>query len=228
MSALIKRPAPSPNSAIEATCPTSCIYKGGGCFVETGFTQHAMRALNESAKSMSALDVTTIEAAALDVYSQNGVPQDGALGGRDLRLHVGGEVGGGETGARLLGAAAGRWRERGGGAVWTYTHRWRDIARAAFGSISVLASVEHLDDLGLALERGYAPSVTVPSFESRKAFKLGGVKVIPCPAETRKTTCVECRLCLDRDLVKMRAGIGFALHGAGAKMARTRLKVVQG
>lgn len=218
-------------ASIQATCPSSCAYKGSGCFAESGFTRHLMASLNKSSSKMTGRQVAEIEAAAIDLAFPKGMPSDGARGGRDLRLHVGGDVGGGRYGARALASAAKRWKERGGGSVWTYTHKWRQIPSESFGEISVLASVERPSELAVALDRGYAPAVTVDSFAGPKAFLMGGVKVVPCPAETRDTTCVECRLCLDRDLVGARVGIGFALHGPlvqhASKALNRKLRVIQ-
>jgi hypothetical protein len=47
--------------------------------------------------------------------------------------------------------------------------------------------------------------------------------MIPCPAETRGKTCVECRLCVDQDLHQLGAGIAFALHGQNASAAARAL-----
>lgn len=120
----------------------------------------------------------------------------------------------------------------GGGSVWTYTHRWVDIDRDAWGSsISVLASVENIEFAHHARKLGYAPALVVDKFASDKAHTLRegkrSLKVIPCPAQTRGTTCVECRLCLDRDLHTMNVAIGFSVHGVEAAKARRRLPVLK-
>ena len=52
-------------------------------------------------------------------------------------------------------------------------------------------------------------------------------KVVPCPAEDGKTTCVECRLCLDRDLTRLGVAIGFAAHGHQQASVVKRLTVVK-
>ena len=214
-------------AAISVTCPSRCTYKGHGCFVEAGFTRHMMMKLDKSAAGMTGLQVARIEAAAIDQSFRDWVPDDGARGGRDLRLHVGGDVGGGSFGARVLGAAAERWLARGGGRVWTYTHKWKHIPRPAFGPISVLASIERPRDARDAIESGYAPALTVDRFDGTRAFDVNGVKIVPCAAETTGTTCVECRMCLDRDLVRAGTGIAFALHGPLVDAARRRLMVLQ-
>ncbi|HKY50814.1 MAG TPA: hypothetical protein VJP45_06120, partial [Candidatus Limnocylindria bacterium] len=109
--------------SIAATCPDSCRFKNNGCYDQAGPAAKHARARDAAADGWSALEVIRAEADAIDRLYPNGVPQDGARGGRDLRLHVGGDVSC-SRGAELLGEAARRWRERGGGAVWVYTHRW--------------------------------------------------------------------------------------------------------
>jgi len=233
------RPRPIPRgpfvsstyASIEATCPDSCAFKGAGCFADAGFTKIAGHKMDDAARGSTALDVIREEArlirrAFIGGGRRGRVPQDGARGGRDLRLHVGGDVDS-AAGARELGAAAADWRTRGGGAVWTFTHRWRTVPRAAWGpAVSVLASIERAEDVAQARRAGYAAALVVAGFERETAYPLAGArdtKLIPCPAETRGATCASCRLCLDRDLNAMGAVIGFQAHGAGAATIRDTL-----
>lgn len=218
--------------SIATTCPSSCPFKGtagvpGGCYEMAGFGSIAMHQLDDSAWGLSSLGVIAAEARAIDRAFPNGVPQDGADGGRDLRLHVGGDVGS-SAGARLLGEAAKRWTERRGGAVWTYTHWWRTVLRVAWGSaISVLASVERPEDIERARKRGYAAAIVVEQFPSDdKAFTLPGssARIVPCPAETRGLVCTECRLCMNTDkLHANNAAIGFEVHGNHRRAATESL-----
>lgn len=222
--------------SIDSTCPDSCTFKASGCYVRTGFTAQLARELDRSAApepgGVIRAEVNLIDRAwpARRGWPSS-VPQDGARGGRDLRLHVGGDCPDAAS-ARLLAAAAERWRRRGGGVVWTYTHRWREIPREAWGSISVLASCETPEDVMAARGRGYAPAIVVRRFPDRRAFYVRGIvgRVIPCPAETGKRTCVECRLCLDdRGLLERAATIAFEAHGGadGAEKAKRALPVLQ-
>jgi hypothetical protein len=215
-------------AAIEVTCPQSCRFKAEGCYVRAGFTGGMSARLDDAAiaQRMTPDDVTRIEAEWIKAAFDRGrIPQDGARGGRDLRLHVGGDVSS-TQGARWLAEAAADWQRRGGGTVWTYTHRWRQIRRAAWGCINVLASVETEHDARAARARGYAPAITLRAFPSERTFRVGKLSVVPCPAETRGTTCVQCRLCLDRDLIAMRVAIGFALHGQRTRRVRRSLPVL--
>lgn len=213
--------------SIRATCPDSCRFKGDGCYASEGFTGRALRKMDRSAKNLSGDAVISIECSWIDETFKRGVPQDGARGGRDLRLHVGGDVSS-QRAAGWLADSATAWQLRGGGTVWTYTHRWREIDRGAWGCISVLASVETAAEAKEAMAEGYVPAITMAEFPSDRAFDFGGVKVVPCPQQTRGVTCIECRLCLDRDLRKMGVAIGFAVHGQRAPKIRRRLVVLVG
>lgn len=226
------RPMPMPPyccttyASIEATCTEDCPYKRAGCYVDAGFTRFAGALLDQAVLAKSPLEVAKIESRLIDsawpqtlkrgptgMRAVGGVPQDGARGGRDLRLHVGGDCAD-EPSARELAGAATRWKARGGGTVWTYTHSWRRIARAAWGPISVLASVESAAQVPEARHQGYAAAIVVERFPfGRKAFHMGSATFVPCPAETTATTCVECRLCLDVNLYGIGKGIAFQAHG---------------
>ena len=211
------------DASIAATCSSACPFKGSGCFAQGGLTQFTAKRLDEAARGLTADQVIAEEVRLIDsAFNSGRVPQDGARGGRDLRLHVGGDIGS-TLGAQLLAGAAGRWRDRGGGAVWSFTHTWRDVPREAWGPISVLASVERPEDIAAARAAGYAAAIVVDKFPSDKAFSVPGsnTKIIPCPAETRGKTCVECRLCLDADkLLKRNVAIAFQAHGPTARLAR--------
>jgi hypothetical protein len=219
--------------SISATCPSTCKFKDAGCYVQTGNALGPMKRLDAEARGrhVSRITVARNEAELIDLqwssdfFRSARVPQDGARGGRDLRLHVGGDVVG-PLHASWLGAAAERWRLRGGGRVWTYTHRWSEVAPCEWGpAIAALASVESPEEAEAAVDLGYSPAWTVAAFRDVRAHSMSGIKLIPCPAQTRGVKCIECRLCL-RPLPKG-AAIGFAFHGQGHKMAgKRRLDVI--
>lgn len=102
--------------SIDATCSDSCVFKAGGCYIRTGFTAQLARTLDAESLSISGLEVIRNEVALIDhAFPRAGrIPQDGARGGRDLRLHVGGDCPS-EKAAELLAGAADRWVARGGG-----------------------------------------------------------------------------------------------------------------
>lgn len=90
----------------------------------------------------------------------------------------------------------------------------------------MLASVDRPEEIEDARVAGYASAVVVPEFRSDKAFSVSGTtaRLIRCPAETTDggVTCVECRLCLDRDLLKLNDAIAFKVHGPARRKRRTR------
>lgn len=206
--------------AIDQTCPSSCAWKGAGCYVTASkFTAGANARLEAGATEhkLSGADVIRLEAALL-----SHVTLKGYLPARPLRLHVGGDVVDADSTAEL-GDAGGRWLLAFGEPVWTYTHRWREIPADAWGSVRALASVETAEDAEHALDLGYAPALVVVEHTRAKAQKRGSMRVVPCPAETHdERTCFDCRLCTD-DLHARRTAIAFAAHGASKKRVRVRL-----
>ena len=219
--------------SIEHTCPESCEFKRaedggpGACFVQAGFTRHATTRMDRDGGRFTSLQISRIEARCIDLQFPEGVPQDGAKGGRDLRMHVGGETSC-TNGAHILARSALGWKGRGGGAVWLYTHRWREIPPEAFGTIEAWASLEDPQDIQAARELGYLISFTVTHFpRGHRPFWFGDLEVTPCPAETRGRTCVQCRLCLEppKAYREGRKAIGFMLHGNG--MAKVLLRLME-
>ncbi len=147
--------------SIAATCSAACPFKGRGCFADAGFTRFKARELDAAAHGLTADQVIAEEARLIDgAFNSGRVPQDGARGGRDIRLHVGDDVSS-TLGAQLLADAAGRWRNRGGAAVWSFTHTWREVSREAWGSISMLASIEQPEDIQAARAAGYVAAIVV-------------------------------------------------------------------
>ena len=232
-----KRPVPlrphvsSTYLPVKQTCPP-CPFKGNGCMAESGYTGRAVKRLEAAARGFDATQLVKAEARQIDRLCARGVPQDGGRDGkgpRDMRLHVSGDV---TTlvGLRALARAVERWQRRGGGRAWTFTHAWERLPRMEWGVISVLASVETPEGAERAWSLGYTPAITVREFPSPRAFRVDGSSItwVPCPAETGKATCVQCRLCLDRAgwLHMNRKGIAFAVHGPQDGAAKKRLPVL--
>jgi hypothetical protein len=208
--------------ASQVTCPSSCPFKGNGCYAEAGPVAFTTRRLNQTATAhgYTAEEVTAQEAELIrDHASRRALP---------LRLHVVGDTPSIGAAQKLADASL-YYRRVSGSPVWTYTHNWLDIPREAFGTISVLASCESLEQAHEAHRAGYAPAIVVDQHpEDGRAYRAGDLKVIPCPQQTRPDiTCTDCKLCLDADrLHRNGAVIAFAVHGSGkakASKALTRL-----
>lgn len=193
------------------TCPTSCAMRGSGCYAELGNVRlHAnRRALTMTAREAASREAIEIAAARPPV-------------GRALRLHVSGDVP--DAGSALRVAIAARlWRANGGGPVWTYTHRWREIPRRAWGdSISVLASCETDADELNARARGYAVARVIEQLPADGRATEAG---IPCPAQMRAgVQCATCRLCWSDP----QRTILFGAHGVSSERVRRKLRVLGG
>lgn len=203
--------------ASQHTCPRGCPFFGNGCYAEQGPLGFTTRRMNRAGvKSRARL--ARLEAEAIGNLS----------GTRPLRLHVVGDSTT-RTGTKILAKAAEKYMAKHGEKVWTYTHAWRDVPRADWGPVSVLASCETQADVAAAHDRGYPAALVVPEFEGDKAYDIGdGFKAIPCPSQTRGKTCAECRLCLDGErLRENKLCIAFAAHGARQKAVRVALEVLK-
>jgi hypothetical protein len=203
--------------AAQTSCPTSCVFfNGGGCYAENGsLGKFVTGPLNRAAAAVKhdELDVAKAEAAAIDRIK--------VKPGQPLRLHTVGDCKTDEA-AREVAAAAARYRARGGGPVWTYTHAWRDVARESWAEISIFASCETAADVAEARERGYVTSIVVDEFSEARRHLVGpkeskhavGVDILPCPENTRGVPCSKCRRCFDEERVReLGYSIAFAVHG---------------
>ena len=216
--------------SIKNTCPDSCALKENGCYAQYGHTVFSVRRADKATDGMNTEQAARVEATAIDQSFKGGrIPQDGATGGRDLRLHVSGDART-KRAANILAAAVKRWFKRGGGRVWSYTHAWQRVARENWGEVSVLASIENPKEAKQAVKQGYCPAIVVPEHPGDKAYTIKGSKTswIPCPAQTKEDmACSDCGLCMRADVLRdLGKGISFAIHGTGTKKAIRKLEVI--
>lgn len=211
--------------SIKSSCPNSCALKESGCYAQLGNTGMQVKRLDDQAIGMSALDLARAEAKAIDnSYKGGPVPA-----GRDMRLHVSGESRT-VTGSRIINKAIGRWKQRGGGNCWSYTHAWKNVSREEWSNVSMLASIDSIADVKAARKQGYAPAMVVSEFDSPKTFKVNGcdTKWIPCPAQTKEVGCTDCKLCFNANrLYEGNFGIAFAAHGIKKNTIKRRLEVLK-
>ena len=214
-------------ASIETSCPKTCVlYHTGECYAQLGQVGMHVSRLDQVGTPE---ETARAEARALDNLFKGGpVPQDGARGGRDLRLHTSGDART-KRAVSILAAAVERWYERGGGMAWTYTHAWNKVHRLFWNGVSVLGSIDSLNQLSDVRAAMYAPARYVSEFPDHgKSWVEDGIRWIPCPAQLREDiACADCRLCMNADaLYERNAGIAFAAHGVRSKMMRKRLAVV--
>ena len=134
---------------------------------------------------MTPEQIARIERDAIRASFKGGsIPSDGHKGGRDFRIHTGGDTRT-KKAVGILVAGAEDWIARGGSAPWTFTHAGAYIPRSTWGPISVLGSIDSLADLPAVLANGYAPARYVSEYPfGSKAWKEHGITWIPCPATT--------------------------------------------
>jgi len=141
-------------------------------------------------------------------------------GNLPLRVHVVGDSATPEA-ARIVGQAMADYPSP----AWTYTHAWRDVDVDDWRGANVLASCESAEDVKQARAAGFATAIVVPEFpDGPKVFERDGIKVMPCPEQTRGVQCASCLLCSKTDKLKEHSiTIGFVAHGARWKKALNQL-----
>ena len=213
-------------ASIKGTCSPTCPLKDGLCYAKSSFVGIVNARMNRRARQDSPLDIARSEARAIDESHGGGLIPEG----RDCRLHVSGDSRS-IKGTRVLAKAAARWLTRQGRAMYTYTHSWEHVPRAAWGAINVLASIESVDQVEAAKKQGYACALVVAEHKDDKAYKIKGSNVswIPCPAQTKANVhCSDCRLCMRSDwLLETNRGILFAAHGLRKNDLKRHLNVIK-
>jgi len=197
------------------SCPETCPFIDGGCYAQHGHCGIHLRRLNKNAKNQNKtrpIDIARIEAQAIRELKSD-LP---------LRLHVVGDC---KTprAARIIADASNEYTLRTGQKVWTYTHAWKTIPREHWGSVSVLASCETIEDAKYAMERGYAACM-VRAKPFSHAFNYKGIRMVPCLEMTKGVQCDKCKICFnDTKLLQKEKVICFFPHGSGARKARNAL-----
>lgn len=197
----------------QASCPSTCRFRGSGCYAESGNVAYVTRRLNADEENEIEV-IARSEAEAIR----------GLSGKRALRVHVVGDCTS-DAAARIVSEAMVEHSTKWSQPAWTYTHAWRDVARESWGSANVQASCETKADEDLARSRGYATARVVEKFDSDSLYTAeDGSKILPCPQQTGKSAdCISCGLCLNSAAIEKRLkneiSIGFAAHGATKKRA---------
>jgi hypothetical protein len=214
-------------ASIRNTCSSTCpLQKNNLCYAEQSFTGMTVKRLDRLARQHSPLVIAREEAKCIDnAYGGRKIPN-----GRDMRVHVSGDCKV-RSGVKLINAAVGRWKKRGGRDCWSYTHSHANIPRSLWSNVSILASIEDVCQIGGVRKMGYAPALVISEFANDKAFTVPEceTRFIPCPAQTKdNVSCVSCRLCMKADwLYETNRGIAFAAHGIKKNDLKRRLTVLQ-
>jgi len=222
-------PVAATYASVSATCPSTCELKNNGCYAQVGNVGMHVRKMDTFARenNPSPLEAAIEESNLIkNSFKGNKIPN-----GKNLRIHVSGDTTTKE-GAKIISEGIDNYKSRGGGLVWSYTHSWRTVPRSAWTkNISILGSVDSIEEVKKVRRKGYAPAIVVPRFENHKAFSIKGTstKFIPCPAQTKENvTCVDCKLCMRADdLYERNHGIAFQSHGVLKNKINKRLTVIK-
>jgi len=202
------------------SCPTSCPFLDSGCYAQTGHCGMHLAKLNKTAEAEGftrPLDIAKKEAEAIKKLK----------GDKPLRLHIVGDCRTSQA-AEVVAKAAAEYTAKEGQPVWTYTHAWKQVPRSKWGSISVLASCETIDEAKAAMKRGYAASI-VRLKEFSRPFAWENVILMPCLEMTKGTKCDKCKLCFnDQALLQKKKVICFFPHGSGTNKAKDAIRVKEG
>ena len=194
--------------AAPASCPASCPFlKSHACYGEYGpIAWQWTRVCGPIKKRTLAnrLKIAQIEARKII----------GLSGTKHLRVHTLGDCATNQT-AKIIAKAVEIYMARHGMKAFTYTHAWRDVDRASWGKVSVIASCELAKDVPLAKARGYATALVIPEHLTDKRHDHQGLSLLPCPQQTgRSASCKKCLLCLNSErLRRLDITIAFAVHG---------------
>jgi len=219
------KPVDATYLSIKYTCPKTCPLKGEGCYGDCYPLCLHIKRLDKEADGLSILQIARAEAKVInESYKGGRIPN-----GRNLRIHVTGDS---RTiaGTKLINSACGNWLDRGNNSnhIWSYTHCWDYILRNQWDNVSMLASVDSIDQVIYARQNGYAPAIVVAEHLSNKSYYIKGsdVKWLACPAQTRdNVACSDCLLCTKANhLYDKNMGISFAAHGLRKEIIKRRLK----
>jgi len=202
------------------SCPKSCPFLNSGCYAQQGHCGIHLSRLNKTAEAEGItrpIDIAKKEAEAIRKLK----------GDKPLRLHIVGDCRTPQA-AEIVAAAAAEYTSKHGQPVWTYTHAWKEIPRSKWGSISVLASCETIEEAKHAMKRGYAASI-VRLKEFKRPFAWEDVILMPCPEMTKGIKCDKCKLCLnDNKLLNKEKVICFFPHGSRENQAKDAIRRKEG
>ena len=220
-------------ASIRNTCPDTCVLKKSKeCYATQNYVALIVKRLDRRARQDNIVQMARNEAKCIDESYRGGkVPS-----GRDLRVHISGDARS-RTAAKIISRAVGRWLDRQEGekgSAWAYTHCFASVPRESWGRVSVLASIESIDQVAEATKQGYACALIVPEHASSKAYKLPNCEItwIPCPAQEKpggkEIACVDCRLCMKSDWLRDSGrGISFSAHGSKKSDLKKHLTVIR-
>ena len=197
------------------SCPKTCKFLDKGCYAQSGHCGFTARRITENVPRKKG-PVYIAEAEAKEISKLTGK--------YPLRLHVVGDCRTPQA-AEIVANAAFKYSLKEDQPVWTYTHAWRDVPRASWGNVSVLASCETFEEVQEANGKGYATCmIRYAPFEKR--FKWNGFTMQPCLEMTTGKQCKDCKLCFNDKLLRgHKTIICFFPHGSRKNLVTEILKL---
>lgn len=196
------------------TCPSSCSFKGNGCYAESGpLNIHWNKVTQGDKRSITASQlmdaIRAIPSGSIWRHNQGG----DLMPSPNNAEHIDSDFLKDLTRANKVG------RKKG----FTYTHYSLNthnimrIKRANLSGFTVNVSADNASQAARIFKDHRLPTVTVLPMGAPNIQVVDSVRVIACPAEkSPKVNCATCKLCADskRDYV-----IGFRAHGISKKKA---------
>jgi hypothetical protein len=186
-------------SRAQDTCPTTCPFRGSGCYGETGPAGGLFRLIEKARNVATGTDYGDL----LRAFAN--VPDCGMV-----RLNVVGDYLIGDEPdhdyIRATNTLSGR-----GIRVLSYTHAWRIMDPSWFADDTrPQASCETVADVAEALAAGWSAVIVQPD------DTLGAERgYVVCPAVTDELTCRDCGLCAKQ----RKSTVIFPVHGARKRAA---------
>jgi hypothetical protein len=195
----------SASYASHGSCPTTCFFLNNGCYTQYGPLAVIAHRLNKQAEGMSPEEIAMNEAIVINQLS----------GERPLRVHVVGDCKTDDA-ATIIGTAMIKHEEKHNQPAYTYTHGWPYVKYQSWQGANVLASCETPQQVAHAKERGYPTTLVVGTFQQHTRYTHREIELIPCPAQTRHITCLQCQLCMKVEYLRTHnVSIGFQAHCQG-------------
>lgn len=202
------------STSSRATCPTTCPFRGNGCYADNHPMRHHWDAVTRGDRGMRLRHFLAAIMAlpAGQIWRHNQAGDLPHTSGRISRRFIRGIV------------AANRWR-RG----FTYTHHRLDIGEnqtliryANRNGFVVNVSTESEAAADQAIDAGLPAVIAVDSEEKRTTWHTpAGNTVLVCPAQRSDTkTCSTCQLCYKRG---RRVVIAFLAHGTSKRKANSAI-----
>lgn len=205
----------------QATCPDSCVFKGAGCYGETGPVSWHWKKM-EVGTTATGTPVNTDWDDAME-FIANEIPENALWRHNEV-----GDLPSGKTcehiNEKLLKEIVSANKGKRG---FTYTHKHKiesnfDLVKYANDNGFTINlsgnNVDHADEL---VKKNVGPvTVVVPIDVTENFVSPDGNKIVICPNVTKGVTCKDCGLC---QIATRKCVVAFPAHGVKKKMVSLKV-----